>query len=408
MNILLIVIILFVLFEFLFEKYLDYLNDKNWEMPIPEELSDIYTNEEYQKAKNYHLAKKKINLISETLFLIITLLVLSLKGFAIIDNIASQLSDNKIIIGLIFFGIIYIVTDLISIPFELYNIFVIEEKFGFNKMTFKIYIIDKVKGYLITAIVGGGILSILMFAYIQLEDYFWLIGWLLIGSISIFLAMFYTSLIVPLFNKLSPLEEGTLKDKIVEFSQKVKFPVTEIFIINGSKRSTKANAYFSGLGSKKTIVLYDTLLNDHSDEELLGILAHEIGHYKKKHVQKSMTIGIIQMGILFFFLGIILDSPSLAIALGTKIPSFHIGIIAFSLLYSPISNITGIFLNVLSRKNEFEADNFAKENFGSLPLIEALKKLSKNNLSNLNPHPYYVFVHYSHPPLKERLINLMR
>lgn len=407
MNLLLILLISFVIIEFIFEKVLDFLNDRNWKKPIPMELADIYSDEEYEKSKAYSIAKKKIGNISETISLIIILALLVFKGFAFIEGIATNISTNPIFVSLIFFGILYFCSDILSIPIDLYNTFVIEEKFGFNKMTLKTYIIDKIKSYFLTIIFGGGIISLLIWIYSYFTNYFWILGWILMASISIFLAMFYTSLIVPLFNKLKPLDEGQLRADINNFSEKVGFPLTNIFIIDGSKRSTKANAYFSGLGSKKTIVLFDTLLNDHTNEELVGILAHEIGHYKLKHVQKSLIIGLFQMGILFFLLGQILESKSVALAFGTSMPSFHIGIVAFSILYSPISNILGIIMNILSRKNEFEADNFAKKNYGATPLIQALKKLSKNNLSNLNPHPAYVFVHYSHPPLKERFKNLL-
>lgn len=407
MNLLLILLISFVIIEFIFEKVLDFLNDRNWKKPIPMELADIYSDEEYEKSKAYSIAKKKIGNISETISLIIILALLVFKGFAFIEGIATNISTNPIFVSLIFFGILYFCSDILSIPFDLYNTFVIEEKFGFNKMTLKTYIIDKIKSYFLTIIFGGGIISLLIWIYSYFTNYFWILGWILMASISIFLAMFYTSLIVPLFNKLKPLDEGQLRADINNFSEKVGFPLTNIFIIDGSKRSTKANAYFSGLGSKKTIVLFDTLLNEHTNEELVGILAHEIGHYKLKHVQKSLIIGLFQMGILFFLLGQILESKSVALAFGTSMPSFHIGIVAFSILYSPISNILGIIMNILSRKNEFEADNFAKKNYGATPLIQALKKLSKNNLSNLNPHPAYVFVHYSHPPLKERFKNLL-
>ena len=223
--------------------------------------------------------------------------------------------------------------------------------------------------------------------------------------------MFYTSLIVPIFNKLNPLEAGSLREKIEAFAKKVSFPLTNIFVIDGSKRSTKANAYFSGLGSKKTIVLYDTLINEQTEEELVSVLAHEVGHYKMKHIQKGMVIGVLQMGALLFLLSLFINKPALTQALGlqTDVPVFHLGLIAFSLLYSPFSMITGIFMNLLSRKNEFEADNYAKENTGTgAHLITALRKLSANNLSNLNPNKWYVFFHYSHPPLLERVRNLMK
>lgn len=223
--------------------------------------------------------------------------------------------------------------------------------------------------------------------------------------------MFYTSIIVPIFNKLNPLEEGALREKIELFAKKINFPLTNIFVIDGSKRSTKANAYFSGLGNKKTIVLFDTLINEQTEDELVSVLAHEVGHYKMKHIQKGMIIGILQMGALLFLLSLFINKPELSQALGlqTDIPIFHLGLIAFSLLYSPISMLTGIFMNILSRKNEFEADNYAKENIGTgIYLISALRKLSANNLSNLNPNKWYVFFHYSHPPLLERVRNLMK
>lgn len=241
--------------------------------------------------------------------------------------------------------------------------------------------------------------------------YFWIYAWGLFTAFTVFITLFYTTLIVPIFNKLKPLETGSLRQKIEIFSQQVQFPLTNIFVIDGSKRSTKANAYFSGLGSKKTIVLFDTLINEQTEEELVSVLAHEVGHYKMKHIQMGMLIGIAQMGAILFILSLFINRPALSQALGlqTDIPVFHLGLIAFSLLYSPISTITGIFLNMLSRKNEFEADNYAKSTTGTGEhLISALRKLSSNNLSNLNPDKWYVFFHYSHPPLLERVRNLKK
>ena len=253
--------------------------------------------------------------------------------------------------------------------------------------------------------------SLFVWFYTIAGTLFWIYAWILFSAFTIFFAMFYTSIIVPIFNKLNPLEDGTLREKIETFAKKINFPLTNIFVIDGSKRSTKANAYFSGLGSKKTIVLFDTLINEQTEEELVSVLAHEVGHYKLKHIQKGMIIGILQMGALLFLLSLFINKPELSQALGlqTDTPIFHLGLIAFSLLYSPISMLTGIFMNMLSRKNEFEADNYAKENIGTGNyLISALRKLSANNLSNLNPNKWYVFFHYSHPPLLERVRNLMK
>ncbi|MDB5228333.1 MAG: peptidase [Bacteroidota bacterium] len=278
-------------------------------------------------------------------------------------------------------------------------------------MTWKTYVMDKIKGYILGAIIGGSLLSLFVWFYTISGAMFWIYAWILFTAFTLFFTMFYTTLIVPVFNKLQPLESGSLREKIEAFAQKISFPLTNIFVIDGSKRSTKANAYFSGIGNKKTIVLFDTLVKDQTEEELVSVLAHEVGHYKLKHIQKGMIISVLQIGGLLFILSLFINRPELSQALGlqTNIPVFHLGLIAFSLLYSPISMITGIFMHILSRKNEFEADDYAKQNTGTGEhLINALKKLSSNNLSNLNPDKWYVFFHYSHPPLLERVRNLMK
>lgn len=410
-SILTIVIIAFILFNFILEYILDSLNAKSWDLPIPEELAGIYDKAEYEKARKYHQAKDKLSTIATILSTIITLLFLWFKGFAWTHIFISEFTASPILQTLLFFGVFVLVSDIIGLPFEIYGIFVIEEKFGFNKMTWKTYLSDKLKGYILGAIIGGILLSLFVWFYMIAGNKFWLYAWILFAAFTLFFAMFYTSLIVPIFNKLNPLENGSLREKIEIFAQKIQFPLTNIFVIDGSKRSTKANAYFSGLGSKKTIVLFDTLINEQTEDELLSVLAHEVGHYKMKHIQKSMFISILQMGALFFILQLFINKTALSAALGlqTDVPVFHLGLIAFSLLYTPISMLTGIFMNIFSRKNEFEADNYAKEHIGTADhLIAALRKLSANNLSNLNPNKWYVFFHYSHPPLLERVRNLMK
>ena len=402
------IILTFIILEFLFAKYLDYINEKNWSLPIPETLSDIYDEESYQKSKDYHQANKKLSNISGWLTFVITIVFIASGGFGILDNFVRQLTGHYILQGLAFFGIIGIVSEIISLPFSYYGTFVIEEKFGFNKMNLQTFILDKIKSLLLSVVIGGAIISALMWLHKTLGDNFWFYAWLLMTTITIFFATFYTSIFVPLFNKLTPLENGSLREKIEAFATKVGFPLTNIFVIDGSKRSTKANAYFSGFGPKKTIVLFDTLLKEQTEDELVAILAHEIGHYKKKHVIWSMLISVIHMGILLYVAGLFINNKTLAEALGATEPSFYIGIIAFSFLYSPISTVLGIAMNMFSRKNEFEADKYAKDQYSAAPLVSALKKLSKNNLSNLNPHPKYVFVHYSHPPLKERIAALIK
>ena len=410
-SVLTIIILAFIVFDFVLDFILDTINSKTWDLPIPKELDGIYNEEQYEKARQYHKAKEKLSSITTVFSTILIIVFLIFKGFAIVHLQIAAISSSPILQALLFFGAFSIASDIIGLPFELYGIFVIEEKFGFNKMTFKTYLSDKIKGYLLGAIIGGALLSLFVWFYTVAGNNFWWYAWILFSVFTLFFTMFYTSLIVPIFNKLQPLETGSLREKIEAFAQKVSFPLTNIFVIDGSKRSTKANAYFSGLGSKKTIVLFDTLINEQSEDELVSVLAHEVGHYKMKHIQKGMIIGVLQMGALLFILSLFINKPALTQALGlqTDVPVFHLGLIAFSLLYSPFSMITGIFMNILSRKNEFEADNYAKEHTGTGEhLITALRKLSANNLSNLNPNKWYVFFHYSHPPLLERVRNLMK
>jgi len=298
------------------------------------------------------------------------------------------------------------VSDILSLPFSVYDTFVIEEKYGFNKTTPKTFVLDTIKGWLLGALIGGGLLALIVFIYQKTQNMFWIYAWILVSAFTIFMAMFYSNLIVPLFNKQTPLEPGELRDAIKNFADKVGFKLDNIFVINGSKRSTKANAYFTGFGSKKRIVLYDTLINDMETDELVAVLAHEIGHYKKKHVIQGLLISLIQTGIVLFIFSLLINNATLSKALGVEIPNFHIGLVAFGILYSPVSFVLGIFMNLLSRKNEYQADEFAAVHFKPEALASALKKLSVKNLSNLTPHKTYVFFHYSHPTLLQRLARL--
>jgi STE24 endopeptidase len=292
---------------------------------------------------------------------------------------------------------------MLGTPFSVYATFVIEEKFGFNKTTVKTFILDKIKGWLLAIILGGGLLTLVVWIYGATGEWFWLIAWGLISFFTIFMSMFYSNIIVPLFNKQTPLEAGELRDAIETFAKKTGFNLRNIYVIDGSKRSTKANAYFTGLGKKKRIVLYDTLMKDHSVDELVAVLAHEIGHYKKKHTLIGTIVSILQTGLMLLILSRFLGSPHLSGALGASQPSFHLSVVAFGILYTPLSIIIGLALNAFSRKHEFEADRFATVNFSGESLSSALIRLSVKNLSNLRPHPAYVFFYYSHPPLLKRL-----
>ncbi|MFW6248391.1 MAG: M48 family metallopeptidase [Bacteroidota bacterium] len=400
------VIVAIIILDFLFDRFIDYLNSTRWSNVLPQELKGIYDEEKYRKSQNYHRENMKVGLLTSSLSFILILFFLFADGFAWLDNLVRQYTENPILMALLFFGIIGLASDILSTPFDLYDTFVIEEKYGFNRTTPKTYALDKIKGWILAILLGGGILALFVWFYRFAGELFWLYAWIFLTFFSIFMTMFYSTLIVPLFNKQTPLEEGELRDAIEKFAQKAGFKLDNIFVIDGSKRSTKANAYFSGFGSKKRIVLFDTLIKEHTTDELVAVLAHEIGHYKKKHIVKGMFLSTLTTGLMLYLLGLFINRPELSMALGVEQSSFHIGIIAFGLLYSPVSTLLGIGGNWLSRKNEYEADAFAAENFKPEPLQEALKKLSVNNLSNLRTHPVNVFVNYSHPPLLKRLEHL--
>jgi len=402
-QILFILIIAFIIVDYILERWLSYLNSLYLSNELPEELRGIYDAEKYRKSQDYQKIQYKFDLLISSLSFVFMLVFLYFEGFAYIDQIARSYTNNNILIALIFFGILGITADILSTPFQIYSQFVIEEKFGFNKTTWKTFVFDKIKSWLLGALIGGGLLSLIIWIYNSTGDYFWIITWAVVTAFMIFMAMFYSSLIVPLFNKQTPLEDGELRNAIKEFADKVGFKLNNIFVIDGSKRTTKANAYFSGMGAKKRIVLFDTLIKDHTTEELVAVLAHEIGHYKKKHTLKGMILSVVQTGIMLYIISLFIGNPVLSQALGAEQGSFHIGILAFGLLYSPLSLLLGIIMNVISRKYEYQADCFTGEKYNAKALQDALKKLSVNNLSNLRPHPLYVFFHYSHPPLLQRL-----
>ena len=397
-----------IVLDFTIDKILDTLNARHFDDPVPNELSDVYDQEAYEKSQRYKKERYRFGLITSTFSVLLTLGFLIFGGFPLVDGIARSISDNSIIIALVFFGIIMFGSDLITLPFSYYSTFVIEEKYGFNKMDLKTFILDKLKGWLMMAIIGGGILALIIWFYQFAEDDFWWYAWILVAVFTVFMNMFYAKLIVPLFNKQTPLEDGSLRNKIENYSEKVGFQLKNIFVIDGSKRSTKANAYFSGFGSEKRITLFDTLINDLEGEEIVAVLAHEVGHYKKKHIIFNLFASILTTGFTLWLLSVFVGNPLLSEALGVEIPSFHIGLVAFGILYSPISEITGLIMNLLSRKFEYQADDFAKKTYKGEALISSLKKLSRNTLSNLTPHKAYVFVHYSHPSLLQRYRNLMR
>ncbi|NER14161.1 M48 family metalloprotease [Leptobacterium flavescens] len=405
-SVLFYIIIGILLVDFILDKVLDYLNASYFDREIPEGIRDVYDEKEYKKSQAYKKTNYRFGIITSvfSLFLIISFLLLD--GFEYVDTFVRSYTEHPILNALLFFGIIMIGSDLLSTPFSWYHTFVIEEKFGFNKTTKKTFITDKIKGWLMMIVLGGGILSLVIWFYQISGRNFWLYAWGLMTLFSVFANLFYSRLIVPIFNKQTPLEEGELKSEIEDYAGKVGFQLKNIFVIDGSKRSTKANAYFSGFGREKRITLYDTLINDLENDEIVAVLAHEVGHYKKKHIIFNLISSVLLTGLTLYILSLFINTPQLSQAIGVETPSFHIGLIAFGILYSPISEITGLIMNYFSRKFEYQADAYAKETYASEPLISSLKKLSKNSLSNLTPHPAYVFMHYSHPTLFQRIKEL--
>lgn len=405
---LLILIIIIFSFDFLLNQIMDYLNFRYQKTIIPEELKEVYDEDKIRKAREYQKANTSFGFLTSSFNFILIIIVIIFGLFGWLYDILNNSIQNTAIASLAFFGLLYIISDILNTPFSLYRTFIIEQRFGFNKTTIRTYISDKVKGYLLTAIIGGLIFLILFFLIDKLGSSFWIWFWMVISVFMLFINMFYTSLIVPLFNKLKPLEQGELRSSIEEYLLNVNFPLANIFVIDGSKRSAKANAFFSGIGAKKKIVLFDTLINNHTIAELVAVLAHEVGHFKKKHIILGLTLSILQTGIILFILSLLILNPYLSKALGATGLSIPLNLLAFGILFSPISHLIGMGMSMISRKNEYEADRYAAETFNGITLQEALKKLSVNNLSNPTPHPAYVFMHYSHPPLIERLKKLKK
>ena len=402
------IFIFFILFGFIFSSILEYLNSKNWKDSVPDSLKDFYKESDYKKAKSYKLDRDRVSLISSLISTTLTIIFIFSGVYGKVSDYSLYYFDNPFLQSAGFFLFFLLISTIIGLPISYYSVFIIEEKYGFNKSTLSTFIKDKIKGLIISLLIGGFILYISIQLYNFFEANFWLWLWVFLSAIIIFTNMFYTTLIVPIFNKLSPLEEGSLKNKIEKYSKKIGYSLDKIFVIDGSKRSSKANAFFSGLGPKKTIALFDTLIDKHEEDELVAVLAHEVGHYKKNHIKQGLLLSISQVGIICYILQLCLNEPDLSLALGGLESSFHLSLIAFSFLFSPLSIIIGIGMNIFSRKNEYEADKYAKETYNGESLKNALKKLSSDSLTNLYPHPLYVFVHYSHPPLLKRLEALDR
>lgn len=404
MNIYLIVILATIAIDFVLDIVSNGLNIKALTKKLPEEFSEVYDEQTYSKSQEYTRVRTKFGFITGTFDLILVLGFWFAGGFNVLDVVVRAFGFGELITGLCYISILMLAKSIISLPFSLYSTFVIEEKFGFNKSTLKIFFTDLLKGLFLSIIIGlpliAGILSFFMYS----GELAWLYAWGAVTAFTLIMQYVAPTWIMPLFNKFTPLEEGELKTAIEEYTSKVDFSLKGLFVIDGSKRSSKSNAFFTGFGKNKRVALYDTLIENHTHDELVSVLAHEIGHYKKKHIIKGMITSIIQTGVLFFLLSIFLNSKELFDAFFMDQMSVYTGLIFFGMLYAPIEMILSIFMQIMSRKHEYEADAFAAETTGKPEdMISTLKKLSKDNLSNLTPHPFYVFLNYSHPTALQRI-----
>ncbi len=405
-GLLLALMIAFMVLDFLSEQGLAYLNDKSSKKPLTPELQGIYSESEHAKSVAYGGAKFRFALVGSTFSLLVIVLALTLHWFATLDNFVRGLVTNEIQISLIFIALASLLNSTLSLPFSVYGTFRLEEKFGFNRTTPKTFVLDRVKGTLVGAAIGGVLLTAILWIYQELQGLFWIVTWGLISVFSILMFMFGTSVLLPLFNKVTPLEDGELKTEIEKYCASQGYSLRRLFVMDGSKRSSKANAFFSGLGKSKTIVLFDTLIEKLNTQEVVAVLAHEVGHYKRKHTLTFLIFSNVQTFILISLLGALLGYKELATALGSEVQSFHISALAFFLLFTPISTLLGFLSNYLTRRNEYDADLFSKNTYEVEPMKSALQKISTDSLANLSPHPWYVAANYSHPTLTQRLANI--
>lgn len=396
----------FVALDFAVNTFVDFLNHESSKKPLDPEIAGLYDEQEHRKSVEYQAAKYRVSLLSSTFFFILLILALTYDWFAVLDGLVRERSSNEMVVSLLFIGSLTLISNFLSLPFGIYSTFRVEANFGFNKSTVATFVADLIKGLMLTTLIGGALLTAVLWIYQELRSTFWLFGWLLFAAFSLFFFMFGTKLILPLFNKLTPVPEGELRSEVERYCQSQGYSLGKLFVMDGSKRSTKANAFFSGMGKSKTIVLFDTLIEKLSTKEVVAVLAHEIGHYKLKHTVSMFLLSNLQTFVLFALLGWLLGVEELSRALGADQPSFHLSALAFFLLFSPISMILGLINNSLSRRNEYQADDFGKETYSAEALREALKKIGTDALTNLTPHPLYVAVNYTHPPMRERLRNL--
>ncbi len=403
-NVITAVILFSLIGSFLINLIADVLNLRYVKDDLPQEFKGIYDTQKYLKSQEYLKTNTRFGYITSIFDLTIVLTFWFAGGFAFLDTLVRSLGLGHIITGLLYIGILMGTRMVLSLPFTIYNTFGIEERFGFNKITPFLFVQDLFKSICLSVIIGAAVLAPILWFLNSAGSMGWIFCWIA-GTLFLFTIQYIVpTWIMPLFNRFTPLEDGPLKDAIFSYARSIQFPLAQIFIMDGSKRSSKSNAFFTGFGRNRRIVLFDTLVKEQSVDELVAVLAHEMGHFKKKHIIKRIGLSILQMGLIFYLMSLFLSNQALFNAFYVTTPSVYAGLIFFGLLYTPIDLVLSVFMQISSRKDEYEADRFAAVSLkDSAALISALKKLSVHNLSNLLPHPFYVFLNYSHPPVMERI-----
>ena len=409
-DLLLLGIALFILIEFSAGMVINYLNERSKNQPLSPEGAQIFNPEEYAKSMAYGTAKYRFEMLTALVSTVGILAAIILGWFSWLDGQLRDRLSNDLLITVLFGAILIVVATLANLPAGYYSTFVIEEKYGFNKSTKKLFIQDAIKQLVIILALGLLLLFAVAWIYQELQNQFWIIAWALFAAFSLFMFIFGTRIFLPMFNKLKPLPEGELRTAVEEYCQKQGFPLSKLYEMDASKRSTKLNAFFSGMGRVKIIGLYDTLIEKLTVQETVAVLAHEVGHYKRKHVYTMFIFSSAQTLVIFSLMGWLLGNPNLSKALGSDVPSFHLSMLAFFLLFTPVSTLLGLINNTFSRRNEYQADQYSIDTYPGAReyMYSALKKLSRESLTNLSPHPIYVAVNYSHPPILDRLAHLKK
>ena len=407
MNAFSIIILVALALEFILELVANLLNLKALRLELPASLVGIYNTEDYRKSQEYMRASTRFGLFTSTFSLVLLLAFWFSRGFNYFDQVVRAWGFGPLVSGLLFIGILFLARELLMLPFNIYGTFAIEGRFGFNRTTPRTFFLDRVKGLGLGLLLGGPLLAAILALFQYGGSFAWLYCWAAVTLFSLAMQYVAPTWIMPLFNKFTPMAPGELKEAILAYARSINFPVKNVLVMDGSRRSRKSNAFFTGFGNNKRIALFDTLIEQQSTPEMVAVLAHEIGHYKKKHIIQGMVIGILHTGVVFFLLSLFLNSAGLYQAFYMAHSSVYAGLLFFGLLYTPIELLLSIVMQTISRRNEYQADRFAAETIDKPSnLVDALKKLSASNLSNLTPHPFYVFLNYSHPPLLQRVFAI--